>query len=145
MRVLEELPRPITLLTGNDNFIFESFVLGAQGALIGFGAIMTREQVRMIEAGAPEYSPGQGARRRVQRLADVVFAAPVGDYRARMKERWPSSASSTPPMSASRCYQSRTSSGIYSVRPWPKLLGWWEMASTGSSEPRHVARGMSWF
>jgi 4-hydroxy-tetrahydrodipicolinate synthase len=24
--------------------------------------------------------------RRVQRLADVVFAAPVGDYRARMKE-----------------------------------------------------------
>jgi 4-hydroxy-tetrahydrodipicolinate synthase len=85
--VLEELPRPITLLTGNDNFIYESFVLGAQGALIGFGAIMTREQVRMIEAwkeGRIDEAKELG--RRVQRLADVVFAAPVGDYRARLKE-----------------------------------------------------------
>src|SRR5436189_1797598 len=44
-RLLEDLPRPITLLTGNDNFILESFFLGATGALIGFGAVMTREQV----------------------------------------------------------------------------------------------------
>ena len=28
--------RPITLLTGNDNFIAESFLLGAEGALLGF-------------------------------------------------------------------------------------------------------------
>jgi 4-hydroxy-tetrahydrodipicolinate synthase len=87
VRVLEELPRPITLLTGNDNFIFESFVLGAQGALIGFGAIMTREQVRMIDAWrAGGIDEAKELGRRVQRLADVVFAAPVGDYRARMKE-----------------------------------------------------------
>jgi dihydrodipicolinate synthase/N-acetylneuraminate lyase len=87
VRVLEELPRPITLLTGNDNFIFESFVLGARGALIGFGAIMTREQVRMIEAWrAGRLDEAKDLGRRVQRLADVVFAAPVGDYRARMKE-----------------------------------------------------------
>ncbi|MBW3632853.1 MAG: dihydrodipicolinate synthase family protein [Chloroflexi bacterium] len=87
VRVLEELPRPITLLTGNDNFIFESFVLGAQGALIGFGAIMTREQVRMIEAWrAGRIDEAKELGRRVQRLADVVVAPPVGDYRARMKE-----------------------------------------------------------
>ncbi len=86
-RILEELPRPITLLTGNDNFIFESFVLGAQGALIGFGAIMTREQVRMIEAWKEgSFDEAKELGRRVQRLADVVFAAPVGDYRARLKE-----------------------------------------------------------
>ena len=42
VRLLEDLPRPITLLTGNDNFILESFMLGATGALIGFGAVMTR-------------------------------------------------------------------------------------------------------
>ena len=35
-RLLEQLPRPITMLTGNDNFILESFMLGATGALIGF-------------------------------------------------------------------------------------------------------------
>jgi 4-hydroxy-tetrahydrodipicolinate synthase len=86
-RLLEELPRPITLLTGNDNFILESFMLGATGALIGFGAVMTREQVDMIDAwndGRIEDARALG--RRVQRLADVVFARPVGDYRVRLKE-----------------------------------------------------------
>jgi 4-hydroxy-tetrahydrodipicolinate synthase len=86
-RLLEELPRPITLLTGNDNFILESFILGATGALIGFGAVMTREQVDMIDAwNAGRIDEARELGRRVQRLADVVFAAPVGDYRVRLKE-----------------------------------------------------------
>jgi dihydrodipicolinate synthase/N-acetylneuraminate lyase len=86
-RLLEGLPRRITLLTGNDNFILESFMLGARGALIGFGAVMIREQVDMIRAwqdGRTEEAMALG--KRVQRLADVVFAAPVGDYRVRLKE-----------------------------------------------------------
>ena len=72
-RLIAELPRPITLLTGNDNFILESFMLGATGALIGFGAVMTREQVDMIEAwkagridealGARATGPAAGRRR----------------------------------------------------------------------------------
>jgi len=86
-RQLEDLPRPITLLTGNDNFILESFMLGATGALIGFGAVMTREQVEMIDAWkAGRIDEARALGRRVQRLADVVFAAPVGDYRVRLKE-----------------------------------------------------------
>jgi 4-hydroxy-tetrahydrodipicolinate synthase len=86
-RLLERIPPKITLLTGNDNFILESFMLGATGALIGFGAVMTREQVDMIrawQAGRTDEAMALG--RRVQRLADVVFAAPVGDYRVRLKE-----------------------------------------------------------
>jgi 4-hydroxy-tetrahydrodipicolinate synthase len=86
-RLLEQLPKKITLITGNDNFILESFLLGATGALIGFGAVMTREQVQMIRAwqeGRTDDAMALG--RRVQRLADVVFAAPVGDYRVRLKE-----------------------------------------------------------
>jgi dihydrodipicolinate synthase/N-acetylneuraminate lyase len=86
-RLLEQLPKRITLLTGNDNFILESFLLGATGALIGFGAVMTKEQVDMIRAwqdGRTDEAVALG--RRVQRLADVVFAAPVGDYRVRLKE-----------------------------------------------------------
>jgi 4-hydroxy-tetrahydrodipicolinate synthase len=86
-RLLEELPRPITLLTGNDNFILESFMLGATGALIGFGAVMTREQVDMIDAwNDGRIDDARALGRRVQRLADVVFARPVGDYRVRLKE-----------------------------------------------------------
>ena len=86
-RLLEGLPRPITLLTGNDNFILESFLLGATGALIGFGAVMTKEQVAMIDAwNARRIDEAMALGRRVQRLADVVFARPVGDYRVRLKE-----------------------------------------------------------
>jgi 4-hydroxy-tetrahydrodipicolinate synthase len=86
-RLIAELPRPITLLTGNDNFILESFMLGATGALIGFGAVMTQEQVDMIDAwNNGRIDDAMALGRRVQRLADVVFARPVGDYRVRLKE-----------------------------------------------------------
>ena len=90
-RMIEQTPKyqagEFTYLTGNDNFILESFMLGSTGALIGFGAIMVREQVAMIEAwheGRIDDARALGAR--VQRLADVVFAAPVANYRARLKE-----------------------------------------------------------
>ena len=86
-RILADLPRPITLLTGNDNFILESFMLGATGALIGFGAVMTREQVAMISAwNAGRIDEAKMLGTRVQRLADAIFAPPVGDYRVRLKE-----------------------------------------------------------
>ena len=87
-RLIAELPRPITLLTGNDNFILESFMLGATGALIGFGAVMTREQVDMIEAWkagriddalrARAAGPAAGRRR--------LREPRSGDYRVRLKE-----------------------------------------------------------
>jgi dihydrodipicolinate synthase/N-acetylneuraminate lyase len=76
-----------TYLTGNDNFIFESFVLGCTGALIGFGAIMVDEQVAMIEAWRDtRLDEARVLGARVQRLADAVFARPVAQYRARLKE-----------------------------------------------------------
>src|SRR3954454_949137 len=81
-RLLEGLPRPITLLTGNDNFILESFLLGATGALIGFGAVMTREQVDMIDAWKEgRIDDAKGLGRRVQRVAAVVFRRPARGQR----------------------------------------------------------------
>ena len=47
---LDAAPRPITLLTGNDNFIAESFLLGAQGALLGFATLLTAEHVALQAA-----------------------------------------------------------------------------------------------
>jgi 4-hydroxy-tetrahydrodipicolinate synthase len=81
------LDRPIAILTGDDNFIYESFILGADGALIGFGAIMVEEQVELIRLARERRWDDVGdLARRVQRLADVVFAPPVANYRARLKE-----------------------------------------------------------
>jgi dihydrodipicolinate synthase/N-acetylneuraminate lyase len=75
------------VLTGNDNFILESFELGCTGALVGFGAIHTAEQVEMIadwHRGA--IADARAASDRLQPLADAVFAPPVSDYRRRLKE-----------------------------------------------------------
>lgn len=77
----------ITILTGNDNFIYECFPMGAVGALIGFGTLATRRQIEMYEAhveGDRRRAAQLGAR--VQRLADAVFAPPIRNYRARLKE-----------------------------------------------------------
>jgi 4-hydroxy-tetrahydrodipicolinate synthase len=84
---IETASRPILLLTGNDNFIYESFVLGAHGALLGFSTLGTREQVAMYAAqrrGDTATASALGAR--LQTLANIVFAPPVTDYRARTKE-----------------------------------------------------------
>ena len=84
---LESASRKITFLTGNDNFICESFILGAEGALLGFSTIGTREQVDMLKAiqrGDVDTAREIGGR--LQPLADVIFAPPVTDYRARTKE-----------------------------------------------------------
>jgi 4-hydroxy-tetrahydrodipicolinate synthase len=84
---LESASRRITFLTGNDNFICESFILGAEGALLGFSTLGTREQVSMLAAvqrGDIHAARESGCR--LQPLSDVIFAPPVTDYRARTKE-----------------------------------------------------------
>lgn len=84
---LESASRKITFLTGNDNFICESFILGAEGALLGFSTLGTREQVRMLQAvQRGDFNQARELGCRLQPLADVIFAPPVTDYRARTKE-----------------------------------------------------------
>ena len=108
-RLLEQLPRKITLLTGNDNFILESFLLGATGALIGFGAVMTREQVDMIAAWQ-----ARPDRRRPWRSAGGSSASPTSCSRHRSgttgsgsRSACGSWACSRTPTSAARCCRSR--------------------------------------
>lgn len=84
---LESASRKITFLTGNDNFICESFILGADGALLGFSTLGTKEQVRMLKAvQRGDFNEARELGCRLQPLADVIFAPPVTDYRARTKE-----------------------------------------------------------
>ncbi len=83
---LDMAGRPITLLTGNDRFITESFLLGAEGALLGFGAIGCGMVADMIQAFANgDFEAGVAMKPRVQGFADVIYADPVLDYRARCK------------------------------------------------------------
>lgn len=87
VRILEGLERKISLLTGNDNFIYESFVLGAEGALIGFGTLVTDLQVEIQRACAEgRLKEGRRIWERILPLEEVVFGPPVRNYRARTKE-----------------------------------------------------------
>jgi 4-hydroxy-tetrahydrodipicolinate synthase len=87
-RLVAAAPRRIALLTGNDNFILDSFLTGADGALIGMGTVAVAEQVEMI--GRAKAGDEAGARRIeaavVGPLAEALFARPVRNYRARIKE-----------------------------------------------------------
>lgn len=85
-QAVSESGRHVAVLTGNDNFMLESFMLGSDGALLGFGAMMTDEMVAMIHAwhdGDLDNALRLGAR--TQKMADVVFAPPVSSYRSRLK------------------------------------------------------------
>ena len=83
---LETASRKITFLTGNDNFICESFILGAEGALLGFSTIGS-EQVMMLDAiTRDDTAKARELGARLQPLADIIFAPPVTDYRACTKE-----------------------------------------------------------
>lgn len=78
--------RDITLMTGNDLFITESLLMGAEGALLGFGAIgcgMIAEMIDTFQRG--ETMAAVAMRSRVQGFGNVIYADPVLDYRARCK------------------------------------------------------------
>src|SRR5258708_31999058 len=49
-RLVKSLPSRPTVLNGNDNFLLEAYLLGADGALLGFGTLAPREQVQMPPA-----------------------------------------------------------------------------------------------
>lgn len=80
-------PRPVAILTGNDPFIYESFVLGAGGALLGFGALPTTQLAGMVDAAvAGRLDEAKTIMDRLTPLMHAIFAPPVRNYRARLKE-----------------------------------------------------------
>lgn len=78
--------KKIAFLTGNDNFVFESFVLGCDGALIGFGTLPVGDIVKMFrlvkERRVKEASEIWS---RLKPLVEVIYGQPVRNYRARTK------------------------------------------------------------
>ena len=90
MKIIRELEaergREIAYLTGNDNFILESYLWGCDGALIGAGAQDTARIARCYEACAEgNYAEAIELAKVFQPLVDAVFAPPVRAYRARTK------------------------------------------------------------
>lgn len=87
VRILRQAPRRITILTGNDDFIFESFVLGADGGLLGFATLAVEEQVRMLNlVKQGDILKAQEIWNVIGPLEALIFSPPLRDYRPRIKE-----------------------------------------------------------
>jgi 4-hydroxy-tetrahydrodipicolinate synthase len=86
LSLVRSLPRPLSLLTGNDPFVYESLLMGADGALIGFGSLAPGLQVELCRAVTErDYERAESLTRALQPLNEAAFAAPVRDYRGRVK------------------------------------------------------------
>jgi 4-hydroxy-tetrahydrodipicolinate synthase len=82
----KEVGKKISFLTGNDNFIFESFLWGCDGALIGAAAQDTERIVECYNACVNgDWAEAVKLSYKLQQLVDAVFRKPVRDYRARTK------------------------------------------------------------
>jgi 4-hydroxy-tetrahydrodipicolinate synthase len=85
-QTVEMSGREITLLTGNDRFITESFLLGAQGALLGFCAIgckLVADMLDHLQHG--RFEEALAMRPNLQSFAEFIYRDPILDYRARCK------------------------------------------------------------
>ncbi|MEM2921330.1 MAG: dihydrodipicolinate synthase family protein, partial [Candidatus Bathyarchaeia archaeon] len=87
VRVVKMARRDVVVLTGNDNIIYESLLLGAEGGLLGFGTIATDMQVEMFDLVAKDrLEEAREVWAKLLPLEEAIFAPPVRDYRARLKE-----------------------------------------------------------
>jgi len=84
--IVLQADHPITLLTGNDNFLLESFLLGAQGGLLGYAAVGVGLLIEMHKAvQEKDFESALGMQGLVQGFCDYIYGEPIGDYRARCK------------------------------------------------------------
>jgi 4-hydroxy-tetrahydrodipicolinate synthase len=84
--IVRRAPHKVMLLTGNDNFLLESFVLGAGGGLLGYGAVGVGLLIELLTAiQRKQFDRAVALQPRVQGFCDYIYARPIGDYRARCK------------------------------------------------------------
>jgi 4-hydroxy-tetrahydrodipicolinate synthase len=87
LQALRDAGSPLAVLTGSDTFLCEAYILGAHGALIGFGAMALDLQVKMFEAVQQrEYAQAMAIWDRIGPMARMMWGPPLRDYRPRLKE-----------------------------------------------------------
>lgn len=78
--------RNVTLLTGNDTFLLEAMLMGAQGELLGYGAVGAPMLIQLHETVRQrDFDAAVELQPRVQDFCDYIYGLPMGNYRARCK------------------------------------------------------------
>jgi 4-hydroxy-tetrahydrodipicolinate synthase len=87
VRTLQNMPRPVNVLTTHSSWLFPSLVLGCKGLLSGSGSVIADLQAKLFRA--IQYNDLAEAKRlndRIEPTARVFYADPFVDMHNRMKE-----------------------------------------------------------
>jgi 4-hydroxy-tetrahydrodipicolinate synthase len=87
IRVLQNLPRPVNVLSTHSAWLFSSLVLGCNGLLSGSGSVIADLQAELFRAvQANDLAEAKRLNDRIYPLAQVFYAEPWADMHNRMKE-----------------------------------------------------------
>src|SRR5215471_10163312 len=87
VRTLQNLPRPVNVLTTHSSWLFASLVLGPNGLLSGSGSVIADLQARLFRAvQANDLAEAKRLNERIEPMARVFYADPFVDMHNRMKE-----------------------------------------------------------
>ncbi len=87
IRVLQSLPRPVTVLTTHSSWLMSSLVMGCDGLLSGAGSVIAALQVALFRAvKANDLAAARAINDRIFPLAQAFYAPPFLDMHNRMKE-----------------------------------------------------------
>ncbi|MFP6681033.1 MAG: dihydrodipicolinate synthase family protein [Gammaproteobacteria bacterium] len=87
IRVLQTLPRPVSVLSTNSAWLMSSLVMGANGLLSGAGSVIADLQVALFNAvNSDDLTTAKAVADRIWHTSQVFYSDPFGDMHNRMKE-----------------------------------------------------------
>jgi 4-hydroxy-tetrahydrodipicolinate synthase len=87
IRTLQNLPRPVNVLTTHSSWLFASLVLGPNGLLSGSGSVIADLQAQLFCAvQGNDLAEARRLNERIEPVARVFYADPFVDMHNRMKE-----------------------------------------------------------
>jgi 4-hydroxy-tetrahydrodipicolinate synthase len=87
IRTLQNLPRPVNVLTTHSSWLFSSLVLGCNGLLSGSGSVIADLQAKLFRAVQKnDMAEAKRLNDRIEPTARVFYADPFVDMHNRMKE-----------------------------------------------------------
>ncbi|HTQ84310.1 MAG TPA: dihydrodipicolinate synthase family protein [Pseudolabrys sp.] len=87
VRTLQNLPRPVNVLTTHSSWLFASLVTGCNGLLSGSGSVIADLQARLFRAvQANDLAEARRLNERIAPTARAFYADPFVDMHNRMKE-----------------------------------------------------------
>ncbi len=87
LRALRQVPRPFTVLTGNDVHLFYNFLAGADGTLLILNVLYPEIVMEMFDGvRSGDIQRARNAHQRQEELARLLFAPPMLKMVPRMKE-----------------------------------------------------------